>query len=73
MPYLRIDEDIFCTVAICDRCQWRVIAGSPANAWKELALHAKKVHDDRHAVTSALNAKAHHDKRALKQQHSLPQ
>lgn len=66
MPYLRIDEDIFCTIAICDTCNWRVIAGSPANAWKELAVHAKKVHDDNHAVASALRAKWHHDRQAAK-------
>lgn len=64
--YLRIDESLFCTLAICDKCGWREVAGAPATAWKNLALHAKDAHDDLHAATAARHAKWWHDNRSIR-------
>ncbi len=65
-PYLRIDDSIFCTLAICDKCGWRHVAGAPATAWKELALHAKSAHDDLHAATAARHALWWHKTRQIR-------
>lgn len=65
-PYLRIDESLFCTLAICDKCGWRAVMGAPATAWKELALHAKAAHDDRHATTAARHAMWWHRNRSTR-------
>ena len=65
-PYLRIDDSIFCTLAICDKCGWRHVAGAPATAWKELALHAKSGHDDLHAATAARHALWWHKTRQIR-------
>lgn len=64
--YLRIDESLFCTLAICDKCGWREVAGAPATAWKNLALHAKASHDDLHAATAARHAKWWHEHRSVR-------
>lgn len=56
-PYLRIDDSLFCTVAICDKCGHRHVAGAPATAWAYLARHAKNVHGDPHAASNARHAK----------------
>lgn len=59
--YLRIDDSLSSTLAICEKCGWRELSGSPATAWKNLAIHAKRVHADPHAVNSALHAKWWHE------------
>lgn len=65
-PYLKIDESVFCTLAICEKCGWRAVMGAPATAWKELALHAKVAHDDRHATNAARYAMWWHRQRSVR-------
>ena len=40
--------------------------GAPATAWKELALHAKVAHDDRHATNAARHAMWWHRQRSVR-------